>query len=108
MVLGFAVGLYYVVATRFFSVTFYETWAFLSTAGPLAVETFDELKEAWMAAEPGIVRDTAWAALDSHAQTMANWWGVPNLATAVFTLPLGFVAGIVVSLATQASRRDAP
>lgn len=106
MFLGFAVCLYYLVATRFFSVSFYETWGFVSSAGPIAVETFDELKQAWMAAGLGAEKHAAWAKLDGHAQMMANWWGVPNLAAALFALPVGFVAVLVVSLATSPSARD--
>jgi cation/acetate symporter len=106
MFLGFAVCLYYLVATRFFAVSFYETWGFLSSAGPMAVETFDEMNQAWTAAAPGASRDAAWAILDGHAQMMANWWGVPNLAAALFALPVGFVAILVFSLAIPASASD--
>jgi cation/acetate symporter len=106
MLLGLTVCLYYVVATRFFAVSFYETWGFLSNAGPMAVERFDELKQAWIAAEPGQVQDAAWIQLDSHAQMIANWWGVTNLAAALFSLPLGFIGIVVVSLCTSANVRD--
>jgi cation/acetate symporter len=106
MLFGFAICLYYLVATRFFAVSFCETWGFLSNSGPMAVETFNELKQAWMAAEPGAAKDAAWATLDGHAQTMANWWGVPNLAAALLALPVGFIAILAVSLATSAGAGD--
>lgn len=101
MFLGFTIGIYYLVATRYFAVGFYETWGFLSNAGPMTVETFDELKQAWVAAEPGLAKDAAWLTLDRHAQTMANWWGVPNIAVGLFALPAGGLAMLVVSLATS-------
>ena len=106
MLLGLTVCLYYVVATRFFAVSFYEMWGFLSNAGPVAVERFDELKQAWIAAEQGQVQDAAWIQLDSHAQMIANWWGVTNLAAALFALPVGFIGIVVVSLCTSANVRD--
>jgi cation/acetate symporter len=106
MFFGFAICLYYLVATRFFAVGFCETWGFLSNSGPMAVETFSELKQAWIAAEPGAAKDAAWATLDGHAQTMANWWGVPNLASALLVLPVGFIAIFTVSFATSAGAGD--
>ena len=106
MFLGFAVCLYYLVATRYFAVSFYETWGFLSSAGPMAVETFDEMNQAWTTAAPGASRDAAWAILDGHAQMIANWWGVPNLAAALFALPVGFAAILIFSLATPAGAID--
>ena len=41
-----------------------------------------------------------------HAQTMANWWGVPNLAAALLALPVGFIVILAVSLATSAGAGD--
>jgi cation/acetate symporter len=95
---GLAVCLFYLVGTRYFAVSFFETWQSLSSAGPTARETFAELKQAWAAAEPGAAKDAAWAVLDAHAQGIANWWGVKNLATALLALPVGIVAMVAVSL----------
>ena len=81
--------------------------AALSSAGPTAREIFAELKQAWIAAAPGAAKDAAWAALDAHAQTIANWWGIEGLAAALLALPVGFVALVVVSLVTPAPARAA-
>ena len=104
MIVGLAVCLHYLVATRYLSVGFFETWQSLSSAGPTATEIFGELKDAWVTATRGPARDAAWAALDAHAQGIANWWGITNLATIVLALPAGIVAMILVSLAVPQQR----
>jgi cation/acetate symporter len=106
MIAGLVVCLHYLVATRYLAAGFFEVWQSLSSAGPTASETFNELKNAWVDAAPGPARDAAWAALDAHAQGIANWWGIGNLATIVLALPVGIAAMIVVSLA--APQRAAP
>jgi cation/acetate symporter len=106
MVVGLGVCLFYLIGTRFFAVSFFETWQSLSSAGPIARETFAELKEAWMAAAAGSAKDAAWTALDAHAQSIANLWGVKGLATAVLALPAGIAALIVVTLLTPARGRS--
>lgn len=106
MVLGFALCLFYLVGTRYFAVSFFEASQSLSSAGMMARETFNELNEAWRSAVPGAASSEAWAALDAHAQTIANWWGVRPLASALLALPVGIVAVVVVSLLTPAATRD--
>jgi cation/acetate symporter len=90
----------YIVATHIFAVGLFDLFSSLSGAGQMAAETFGELKQAWEAAAPGAAKDAAWAALDQHAQSIANLWGIKNLATVVLALPVGIVALVVVSLLT--------
>jgi cation/acetate symporter len=97
---GLAVALTYIVATRFFAVGFFDAFSSLSNAGPMASETFGDLKQAWVVAAPGPAKDAAWYALDAHAQGIANLWGIRTLATVVLALPAGIVALVVVSLLT--------
>jgi len=104
MLVGLAVAIFYLIGTRYFAVSFFEVWGSLSSAGPTAREIFGELNEAWIAAAPGAAKDAAWAALEAHAQTIANLWGISGLATALLALPAGIVALLVVSLATPADR----
>ena len=99
MLVGLAVCLHYLLATRFLAVGFFETWQSLSTAGPTARDAFAELKQAWLSAVPGEAKNAAWIALDAQAQAMANWWGIKPLAAALLALPAGIVALVVVSLA---------
>src|SRR5690606_12184798 len=106
MILGFGMCLYYLVGTRYFAVGFYETWSWLSTASPAAVAKFTELKAAWMNAADPAAREAAWVALDKHAQTIANWWGVRNISAALFGLPLGFLAIWIVSLLTPEPSKE--
>ncbi len=80
---------------------FYEMWSGLSGASDAAVTKFVELKAAFEGAAPE-VKASAWKALDTHAQTIANWFGVRNISSALFGLPAGFVVMIAVSLLTKA------
>ena len=106
MILGFGICLYYLVGTRYFAVSFYETWSWLSNASPAAIEKFNELKAAWMNAADEAAKQAAWAALDKHAQTIANWWGVRNISAALFGLPVGFLAIWIVSLLTAPPSKE--
>lgn len=106
MVAGLAVCLFYLVGTRYFAVSFFETWASLSSAGPTAREIFAELKDTWMTAAPGAAKQAAWYALDVHAQGIANWWGIKPLAVAILALPAGIVGVVAASLLTPAPQSD--
>ena len=101
MIAGFGVCLYYLVGTRYYAVGFYEMWSGLSGASDAAVTKFNDLKAAFEGAAPE-VKASALKALDTHAQTIANWFGVRNISSALFGLPVGFVAMIAVSLLTKA------
>ncbi len=117
MILGFGVCLYYLVGTRYYAVTFHEMWGWLGTASPAALTKYAELKAAFAAAGGDAVKSAAaWKALDTHAQSIASWWGVRNISCALFGLPVGFLSIWIVSLLTPApsqavhghGRRDAP
>ena len=69
--------------------------------GVAAAAKFVELKAA-LAAATGDAVAPALKALDTHAQTLANWWGVKNISSAAFGLPVGFGVMILVSLLTKA------
>jgi cation/acetate symporter len=64
-----------------------------------------DLQAAWEAA-PAEGKAAAWKAFDTHAQTVANWWGVRNISSALFGLPAGFIAMYVVSLLTRAPSKQ--
>ncbi len=101
MLTGFGVCLYYIVATHYFAVSFVETWGFLSNVGSMGTESLNELKQSWMVAPPGPEKETAWLALNNHAREIANWWGVSNLAAALFAIPVGLIVLVFVSLLTS-------
>ena len=104
MVLGLGLCLHYLAATRYLAVGFFEVWETLSSAGPTAREIFGELKTAWVTAAPGPAKDAAWAALDAHAQGIANWWGIGPLAAILLALPVTIGAMILVSLVVPQRR----
>ena len=101
MILGFSVCMYYLIGTRYFAPSFYETWSFLSGATQGQVDRYLELKQAWMNAA-GPAKEAAWRAFDGHAQNIAKWWGVRNISAALVGLPVGFLAIWIVSLMTPA------
>ncbi len=101
IIAGFGLCIYYLVGTRYFAPTFYETWAWLSTASPAAIEKYNTLKATYLAAGPD-ASAAAWKAFDTHAQSIANWWGVRNISAGLFGIPLGFITIFVVSMLTPA------
>lgn len=104
MLAGLVVTLIYLLGTHYFAVPFFEATSGLSSAGPSGQEYFAELKKAWLAAEPGAAKEAAWAALDAHARSSADWWGISSLAAALLALPAGIAALVVVSLVTPPPR----
>ena len=106
MILGFGVCLYYLVGTRYFAVSFHETWGWLGTASQAQLANYAKLKAAWMAAPEGAAKLAAWTALDADAQTIASWWGVRNISAALFGLPIGFLSIFLVSLMTAAPSKE--
>ncbi|WP_374622381.1 sodium:solute symporter family protein [Devosia sp.] len=105
IVAGFGVCVYYLLGTRYGAPGFYETWSFLSSAGADGAAKYAELKAALAAAAPD-AQAAAAKALDTYAQTIANWWGIKNLSAAAFGLPVGFGVMIVVSLLTKAPSKE--
>lgn len=105
MAAGFTVALYYIVATRYFAPQFFAMWSPLSNASSAAASRFDLLQQAAEAVPGG----AASVAFDRHARTIANWWGIKNLAAGIFGLPIGLLLIGVVSLIVPggAAREDA-
>ncbi len=106
MLAGFGVCVYYLVGTRYYAVSFHDTWGWMSSAAPAAQAKFVELKAAWMAAADGPAKTAAWVALDKQAQAVAGWFAVKNISAALFGLPVGFLGVIVGSLLTKAPSKE--
>ena len=106
MIVGFGMCAYYLAGTRYFAVSFHETWGWLGTASKAQLDTYATLKQAWMAAAEGPAKVAAYTRLDAHAQTIASWFGVRNISAALFGLPLGFLAIWLVSLMTPAPSKE--
>jgi Na+(H+)/acetate symporter ActP len=104
-VTSLALAAYYLVGTSLYSVTFYETWASLSSAGPEAFLEFEEARDLWLATQGD---DRAAAYADLAARTtgslwspgIANWFGVAPAAAPALSVPLGLLVGLIVSWAT--------
>jgi cation/acetate symporter len=115
MAAGLGLCILYFAGTRYFAVDFYEAWPQLSNASEGAVRKFASLKAAWETASAGDAKATAWAALEAQARGapgkigVANWFGVPPSAAALFGLPAGLLAIALLSLLTpRHAPRSAP
>ena len=106
MIVGFGLCIYYMFGSRYYAVSFYETWASLSGASEAAITKFGELKAALAAATEADAIKAAATALDTHARTMANWWGITNLSSGIFGLVASFAVTIIVSLLTAAPSKE--
>lgn len=82
-----------------------DEFAKVNGKGVATAAKFVELKDA-LAAATGDAVAPALKAFDTHAQTMANWFGVKNISSAAFGLPVGFLTMIVVSLLTKAPSKE--
>jgi Na+(H+)/acetate symporter ActP len=100
---GLALAAYYFAGTAIFSVSFYEAWPGLSSAGPEAYTEYLEAREIWLAAEGD---DRAAAFSDLAARTsgslwspgLANWFGIAPAAAPVLAIPAALLIGLLVSL----------
>ncbi len=102
---GLALVLYYMCATNYAPIAFFQTWAHLSNADPDYAMEFWTLHEAWLSAS-GEAKETARATLEAFAggtifrPSLANWFGVMPLAAGVLVVPVSFALTILVSLIT--------
>ncbi len=105
IITGLGLAAYYAVGTTLYSVTFYDTFAVLSSAPAEAHAEFEDLKAIWFAAE-GDARITAYNDLAARAlgglwsPGIANWFGVATAAVAVIACPIAILVAMLVSLLT--------
>ncbi len=109
VITGFSLTLFYLVGTRYGAPWFYETFKGLSIASPAQYAAYEAAKAAYNAAlaagDQARIAAT-WLAYDRTAQVVANWWGVRNISSALFGLPIGFLVMVVVSLMTPAPSKE--
>jgi Na+(H+)/acetate symporter ActP len=105
MISGLALGTYYLAGTALYSVSFYETWYGLSSAGTDAFADYEMARDIWIAAEGD---DRAAAYADLAARTtgslwspgLANWFGIAPAAAPILAVPFALLIGLVVSFIT--------
>jgi len=111
MIAGAGTTGYYIVATTFFPATFYATWPQLSNAGEAAIEEFSTLETEAREGENDEAREIAAKALQDliggtpSREGLANWAGVDRASSAVFGVPAGLLALLLVSAVTPSRRR---
>ncbi len=99
IVCGVALTVYYIVATRYFAIGFYETWSGLSNAGFGAVADFEAARDA-LAAATGEDQAAALAELDAAARRAANWFGIRSIGAGVLGAGAGTLVLLLVSAVT--------
>lgn len=97
MLAGFAVTGAYIAGVRYFPVQMFDWTGALSDAAPGAVRKFADLKAAVAAAATDDARTAANLALWRHSGSIANWWGLKPAAIVLIGVPVGLMAGALVS-----------
>ncbi|MCC7250697.1 hypothetical protein [Hyphomicrobium sp.] len=104
---GGGVTLYYDVGIQVFPAAFYRTWAPISNAADFAIEEFATLETDAREAESEEERAAAAAALETLARGtatrhgLANWFGIDSASGAIFGVPVGLLALVLVSLLSR-------
>ena len=109
VIVGFGITIFYLVGTRYNAVWFYETFKGMSLASTAQYAAYEAAKTAYnaaLAAGDQARIAAAWLTYDRTAQAVANWWGIRNISSGLFGLPLGFLVMIVVSLMTPAPSKE--
>jgi cation/acetate symporter len=112
MIAGLALGTYYLAGTALYSVSFYETWYRLSSAGPDAYADYEMARDIWIAAE-GDDRAAAYADLTTRttgslwSPGLANWFGIAPAAAPILAVPFALLIGLLVSVITPRPRAAA-
>jgi cation/acetate symporter len=111
ILLGAGVTLYYDIGIQVFPAAFYKTWAPVSNASEFAIEEFNTLETEAREGETDEAKATARAALETLARGtatragLANWMGIDSASGAVFGIPAGLLALVLVSMVTTSRRR---
>jgi cation/acetate symporter len=102
MIAGWGLCIFYLVGTHYAPELFITTFKSADI-----VARMGELKAAVAAATPGTAEATqAAAALKSFLTANANWWGVRNISSAIFGIPVAFFITWIVSLVTAAPSKE--
>lgn len=99
MLAGGGIVIYYLAATRFAPVAFFETWFGFSNAGMSAVMKYQSLRTALAGAAAADIATTQ-AALQAQAREIANIWGLKPAAAGLLGLPVTILVCMLVSLVT--------
>ncbi len=114
MIAGFGLCLFYLVGTRYFPLWWIDTFGSAEAAQalvPLKAKVA-EAAAAVQAAGANVTEQlqtalaSAEAALERAALPRANWWGIRNISSALFALPVAFIVTWIVSLLTPAPSRE--
>lgn len=99
IVTGAAATTYYIVATQFFPVAFYELWGGLSSAGYGVIADYEAARDA-LGAAGAAEREAARMTFDDAARAVANWWGLRDEAAGALGAIVASFVIFLVSLVT--------
>jgi cation/acetate symporter len=112
IVFGAGVTLYYDVGIQVFPAAFFKTWAPLSNAPEFAVENFRATELDAQETESDEAKAHAAASLEALARGtpgrpgLANWMGIDSASGAIFGVPIGLLALVLVSLVSSRPGRQ--
>jgi cation/acetate symporter len=102
MIVGFGLCLFYLVVSRYFPGYGVQYFFMTSLQNPVTGAPVVDLAKA-MAAPNAF--DT-WVALSHPMASKVGWFNINNISSALFSLPIGFLTIIIVSLMTAAPRQE--
>jgi cation/acetate symporter len=114
MLAGFGICLFYLIMTRYAPQTFIHWFGSADTIKGLEdlIAKAGEAKAALAAAgetataEIKAAAAAANTAVQKYALAKANWWGIKNISSAIFGIPLAFLVTWIVSLLTPAPSKE--
>lgn len=106
IVAGSALTAYYIIGTRFFAPEFYQLWSALSVAGYGGIAEYEAARDA-LAVADAADQPAARAAMMEAARSIANWWGLRDVAAGALGALAGSIVLLLVSLVTPAPKGSA-
>jgi cation/acetate symporter len=114
MLAGFGLCLFYLVGTRYAPVWWVSTFGSAESIQALQplIANVSQAAAAIQAAGATVneqlvkALSDAQAALTTAALPRAHWWGIRNISSALFGLPVAFIVTWIVSLMTQAPSKE--
>ncbi len=102
MIAGFGLCLFYLVVSRYFPGYGVQYFAMTSLQNPVTGAPIVDLAKAMAA--PNAMEH--WVALSHPMASKVGWFNINNISSALFSLPVGFLTIIIVSLMTRAPSQE--
>jgi cation/acetate symporter len=102
MIIGFSLCLFYLVVSRYFPGYGVQYAGMTSLLNPVSGAPIVDLAKTMAA--PNAME--SWVALSHPMASKVGWFNINNISSALFSLPIGFLTIIIVSLMTRAPSEE--